>query len=142
MSNKELGFFDIINDIIQHRKGIFQDGKPPKGYSQFPINRMIARYPDCRPVVSLLNQYKNVDDLMHYEFLNAYIKPKKRFSRIKKDPKSDTPSVISNIIRHWQVSEKESYQILDMLDDDGIEWVNHVYSNTVKKQNKIDFSSI
>lgn len=91
-----------------------------KNYNQFMINRFIGMQDIYLPIISEINQTKDLPNDVHYNFLKLYL-PKKKiyFKYIKKD-NNDVES-LNAISTYFNISIDESKQIIEFLSKDDIE---------------------
>ena len=69
--------FEYANELITKDK--YDEEVPDrKDYKPFLINRTLSYHNDLIHYVNYLNQYPDVNDKLHYDFLNLSIVKKKR----------------------------------------------------------------
>lgn len=102
-------FKAILPSILQTNKYCFDEA----GYNQYIINKSLSGYIDCLLYVNEINQYKNIDNKLHYDYLFYSIRKYKRpyCKWIKKDVDKD----IELIREYYGYNKTKSKDILNIL---------------------------
>jgi hypothetical protein len=100
-------------------KSINAGEKIPLGtdYNQHVINYVLSMYPDCIMPVAKAN-VAELSDEMHYSFLMASIKPRKRFRKFPKKPNAFEDVVL--IAQYYKYNMKRAKEVLSVLTEDQI----------------------
>jgi hypothetical protein len=108
--------FDFVNSINLTKKNLFEDPLAHKDYSPFLINKSLSFFPDTVLYANEMNQFAEIPkDWQFFFFLNT-IPKKKRYSKwFKKDPKSDS---LSMVIEYFGYSAEKARDALSVLTED------------------------
>lgn len=85
-------------------------------YSQWVINDIFSQYSDCLLIVNQINR-KDISDRMHYDYMLASIRPKKR-PFLKPLGKKRTPADVSLIANVYKYSICKAREALSVLTDE------------------------
>ena len=81
----KVSIFDLINDISQHGKFLdsyfAENGKLPKEYSSYMVNKAFANFPDTIIMANEMNKHYSLPDEMQWRFLKNTVTKRKRFSK-------------------------------------------------------------
>jgi len=82
-------------------------------YNQWVINDIFSQYPDCLLVVNKINR-KDISDRMHYDYMMASIRPKKRpfMKPLSKKRTSADVSLIANVYKYSIDKAREALSVL------------------------------
>jgi len=109
--------FDYLNSINHKKDDIMVDDEAEKAYSQFMTGRGLSQFQDCVLLANEMNISPGVDNRMHYDFLRASVRSRKRFS---KWAKKDTPARIEVIKEYYGYSDEKAQSVSDLISDDDI----------------------
>ena len=109
--------FEYANELITKDK--YDEETPErKDYKPFLINRTLSYHNDLIHYVNYLNQYPDVNDKLHYDFLNLSIAKKKRPKKWwVKGKKYENMEVIKE---YYKYSTDKAITALSLLSDKDI----------------------
>jgi hypothetical protein len=117
----EKGLFDFINGITTNQSMEFYDDmtdSEKKAYrtSRYMIHRFLSMNPAWSPVINAVQQYPNMPDRSHYQFLTQMLPKGKQFSKYIKSAKETKYEswLVEIVAKHFQVSQKEALDYLDI----------------------------
>ena len=88
-----------------------------KDYNQFLITRAFSYHIDTIHIANELNQYGEIEDEMHFGFLRALVRPKKRFAKWPKPLKHREASLLSAF---YQIPMIRAYEYLPFFSEEEI----------------------
>jgi hypothetical protein len=117
----EKGLFDFINGITTNQSMEFYDDmteSEKKSYrtSRYMIHRFLSMNSAWAPIINILQQYPNMPDRSHYQFLVQMLPKGKQFSKYIKSAKETKYEswLVEIVVKHFQVSQKEALDYLDI----------------------------
>lgn len=115
------GLFDLIKGITENQSMQFYDGltdaeKKTYRTSRYMIHRFLSMNPAWSPVVNALQQYTQIPDRTHYQFLTEMLPKGKQFNKYIKSKKEESyePWLVDLLTKYFQVSKKEALDYLDI----------------------------
>lgn len=120
--DKELGLFDIINDISNQTDQVYdiykETGYLPKVYSQYMVNKAFGNYMDTVLLANEANICPSaIPDYAHFLLMRGMIRKRKRFAKWFKD---STPEFVEYIARYMGWSMREAKQNVKNIPQDTI----------------------
>ena len=104
-----ISIFDIINDISNHGsyiKTYFDDnGKLPKEYNVYMINKAFSNFDDTIFIANEMNKYYNIPNEMHWRFMSNVVSKRKRYSKWFKSIEDEEP--IELLAKYFNCSVRE-----------------------------------
>lgn len=115
------GLFDFINGITANQSMEFFDDlteSEKKAYrqSRYMIHRFLSMNPAWSQIINIVQQYPNMPDRSHYQFLTQMLPKGKQFNKYIKSAKETKYEswLVEIVAKHFQVSQKEAMDYLDI----------------------------
>lgn len=112
-------FGDFLNDISYGKKFILNENNA-SAYQPYVINNMFSRYPDSIFHAHEMNMLPNLSKSAHYTYLMNALRPRKRFSQMKKPRKH---MYFNEIQDYYGYSDEKTEEVLRILTDEQIEYI-------------------
>lgn len=107
--------FDYIKAI---NEGKTDNVELNNNYNKFLSNRAFSYHIETLPLANYLNEYPDMDNQMHFDFMAATISPGKRWSKWHKPEKHSDAYVLSN---YFGITLKHAYMYVDLVDQETIQ---------------------
>jgi hypothetical protein len=131
--------FDVIDDILRHKKGILLKIKeetgtfPKKFFNSFFVSIVLSFYEENIFILNELNKYKNMDPEVLYRFLLQTIPRQKSFRRtFKKNSEREERLKMLGVLYGWSRTESEK-NLRMFSDEDFAEIKTYLNSEGVRK---------
>jgi hypothetical protein len=110
--------FEYAKSINVTKKYIF--GNDDEKYTQFMVNRAMSYQYDCVAAAQIANQFVDITDKMHYDFLFYEIAPKKdrKYIKWEKALKLEDVQLIQQV---YFCNQKTALQYLSLLNKEGLQ---------------------
>ncbi len=95
------------------------------------VGRAFSYHLDTIIMANEMNLYPQLDDQMHYDFMKAMIRPKKRFAKWSKPPTHKRASVLS---AYYQIPMSQAYLYQDLFSDQEIEEITQIVQQKEKQK--------
>jgi formate dehydrogenase maturation protein FdhE len=121
-TNKGKELFDFLNGITTDQSKAFFDNltdveKKKYKTSRYMIHRFLSMNVNYAQVVNALQQYSNIPDKAHYQFLTGMLPKGKQYNKYIKGDKDERYEawLVQLVAKHYSVSTVEASQYLDIL---------------------------
>lgn len=133
----KVSIFDLINDISQHGKFLdsyfAENGKLPKEYSSFMVNKAFANFPDTIIMANEMNKHYSLPDEMQWRFLKNTVTKRKRFSKWFKQLEEEEAVVL--LARYFKCSIREMQKNMHVIPKEKqIELLKEIYPERYAEQ--------
>lgn len=117
LEEKKISVFDLFDDISQHGKFLDTyfsiNGKLPKEYNVYMLNKAFANFPDTVLLVNELNKYYDIPNEMHWRFLKNSVEKRKRYSKWFKKLEDEEP--IEMLAKYFKCSVREMQKNINFM---------------------------
>jgi hypothetical protein len=118
----KVDLWSFINDINFDKKNIIND-ENKKSYSSFMINKIFSMSRETIFYANEVNKY-NLSPEINYMFYRTALPKKKRFIKyLKQNNIKDLP----NIMKYYNVSQKQAIEYMDILSNKQIKKISDKY---------------
>lgn len=114
-NEKKLTPFDFIEAINNTKEQLIVDEETEKLYVPFVVNRGLSFSRDTLLYANEMNKYHTLTKVMQNDFLLNTIKPKKRYTKWLKAPKSE---YVDTVMEWYQCSFQKACELITVLPDD------------------------
>lgn len=120
---------EFVDSLCVSGTNILLTQEDVKSYSPFAINRALAQNIDTIMFAAEANKRPGMSKEVHYAFLMASIRKKKRYSKWAKKIEDENQAVIDMISEYYQFSNEKARNALRCLSPEQIEQMKAM-SNT------------
>jgi hypothetical protein len=107
--------FDYIKLL---NEGNAKDTELDNNYVKFLTNRAFSYHIETLPLANYLNEYPDMDNQMHFDFLAHTVTPAKRWAKWHKPEKHSDAYIVSN---YFGISLKHAYMYVDLISAEDIQ---------------------
>ena len=119
VKKKAISPFDFANSINYTKENIMVDDWSEKQYNAFIINKSLSHGIDTVVAANEMNARPHLDAKLQYDFLQGFVRKKKRFNKWLKAEKEENLEIIKEYFGYSNVRAQEVLRILS--DEDIVE---------------------
>lgn len=126
--------FDYLNSILVTGEDLMTSPEAIKVYEPFVMNRWLAQYNDCVLIASEANRLGITDKRMHYDFVRASIRKRKRYVKwVKKEKPSKDLEIIQE---YYNVGMAEAIEYSKMIPVEHLKFIKDQLDNGGNNKHK------
>ena len=119
LKKKAISPFDFANSINYTKENLMVDDWSEKQYNAFIINKSLSHGIDTVVAANEMNARPHLDAKLQYDFLQGFVRKKKRFNKWLKAEKEENLEIIKEYFGYSNVRAQEVLRILS--DEDIVE---------------------
>ena len=119
VKKKAISPFDFANSINYTKENLMVDDWSEKQYNAFIINKSLSHGIDTVVAANEMNARPHLDAKLQYDFLQGFVRKKKRFNKWLKAEKEENLEIIKEYFGYSNVRAQETLRILS--DEDIVE---------------------
>jgi|TARA_B000000557_G_scaffold261416_1_gene260393 hypothetical protein len=119
VKKKAISPFDFANSINYTKENLMVDDWSEKQYNAFIINKSLSHGIDTVVAANEMNARPHLDAKLQYDFLQGFVRKKKRFNKWLKAEKEENLEIIKEYFGYSNVRAQEVLRILS--DEDIVE---------------------
>ena len=119
VKKKAISPFDFANSINYTKENIMVDDWSEKQYNAFIVNKSLSHGMDTVVAANEMNARPHLDAKLQYDFLQGFVRKKKRFNKWLKAEKEENLEIIKEYFGYSNVRAQEVLRILS--DEDIVE---------------------
>ena len=119
VKQKAISPFDFANSINYTKENLMVDDWSEKQYNAFIINKSLSHGIDTVVAANEMNARPHLDAKLQYDFLQGFVRKKKRFNKWLKAEKEENLEIIKEYFGYSNVRAQEVLRILS--DEDIVE---------------------
>ena len=119
VKQKAISPFDFANSINYSKENLIVDDWSEKQYNAFIINKSLSHGIDTVVAANEMNARPHLDAKLQYDFLQGFVRKKKRFNKWLKAEKEENLEIIKEYFGYSNVRAQEVLRILS--DEDIVE---------------------
>ncbi len=119
VKKKAISPFDFANSINYSKENLMVDDWSEKQYNAFIINKSLSHGIDTVVAANEMNARPHLDAKLQYDFLQGFVRKKKRFNKWLKAEKEENLEIIKEYFGYSNVRAQEVLRILS--DEDTVE---------------------
>ena len=119
VKKKAIRPFDFANSINYSKENLMVDDWSEKQYNAFIINKSLSHGIDTVVAANEMNARPHLDAKLQYDFLQGFVRKKKRFNKWLKAEKEENLEIIKEYFGYSNVRAQEVLRILS--DEDIVE---------------------
>ena len=119
VKQKAISPFDFANSINYSKENLMVDDWSEKQYNAFIINKSLSHGIDTVVAANEMNARPHLDAKLQYDFLQGFVRKKKRFNKWLKAEKEENLEIIKEYFGYSNVRAQEVLRILS--DEDIVE---------------------
>jgi|TARA_B100001540_G_scaffold66594_2_gene59938 hypothetical protein len=119
VKKKAISPFDFANSINYSKENLMVDDWSEKQYNAFIINKSLSHGIDTVVAANEMNARPHLDAKLQYDFLQGFVRKKKRFNKWLKAEKEENLEIIKEYFGYSNVRAQEVLRILS--DEDIVE---------------------
>ena len=119
VKKKAISPFDFANSINYTKENLMVDDWSEKQYNAFIINKSLSHGIDTVVAANEMNARPHLDAKLQYDFLQGFVRKKKRFNKWLKAEKEENLEIIKEYFGYSNVRAQEALRILS--DEDIVE---------------------
>jgi hypothetical protein len=100
-----------------------------KEYSPFIVNKCLSYFPDTIFQVNEMNFYSGLDKKIQFNFLQASIRPRKRYSKWMRNTKM---KYLEDVKTYYGYSNRKAKEVIRILSKEQLENIRNVLSGVCK----------
>ena len=119
VKQKAISPFDFANSINYSKENLIVDDWSEKQYNAFIVNKSLSHGIDTVVAANEMNARPHLDAKLQYDFLQGFVRKKKRFNKWLKAEKEENLEIIKEYFGYSNVRAQEVLRILS--DEDIVE---------------------
>ena len=119
VKKKAISPFDFANSINYTKENLMVDDWSEKQYNAFIINKSLSHGIDTVVAANEMNARPHLDAKLQYDFLQGFVRKKKRFNKWLKAEKEENLEIIKEYFGYSNVRAQEVLRIIS--DEDIVE---------------------
>ena len=112
VKKKAISPFDFANSINYSKENLMVDDWSEKQYNAFIINKSLSHGIDTVVAANEMNARPHLDAKLQYDFLQGFVRKKKRFNKWLKAEKEENLEIIKEYFGYSNVRAQEVLRIL------------------------------
>ena len=124
VKKKAISPFDFANSINYSKENLMVDDWSEKQYNAFIINKSLSHGIDTVVAANEMNARPHLDAKLQYDFLQGFVRKKKRFNKWLKAEKEENLEIIKEYFGYSNVRAQE---VLRILSDEDIVAVSYTH---------------
>ena len=116
---KAISPFDFVKSVTDTKENLIVDDWSEKQYNAFIINKSLSHGIDTVVAANEMNARPHLDAKLQYDFLQGFVRKKKRFNKWLKAEKEENLEIIKEYFGYSNVRAQEVLRILS--DEDIVE---------------------
>ena len=120
VKKKAISPFDFANSINYTKENLMVDDWSEKQYNAFIINKSLSHGIDTVVAANEMNARPHLDAKLQYDFLQGFVRKKKRFNKWLKPEKEENLEIIKEYFGYSNVRAQEALRLLSEADIEAI----------------------
>jgi hypothetical protein len=120
VKKKAISPFDFANSINYTKENLMVDDWSEKQYNAFIINKSLSHGIDTVVAANEMNARPHLDAKLQYDFLQGFVRKKKRFNKWLKAEKEENLEIIKEYFGYSNVRAQEALRLLSETDIEAI----------------------
>ena len=120
VKKKAISPFDFANSINYTKENLMVDDWSEKQYNSFIINKSLSHGIDTVVAANEMNARPHLDAKLQYDFLQGFVRKKKRFNKWLKAEKEENLEIIKEYFGYSNVRAQEALRLLSEADIEAI----------------------
>ncbi len=120
VKKKAISPFDFANSINYTKENLMVDDWSEKQYNAFIINKSLSHGIDTVVAANEMNARPHLDAKLQYDFLQGFVRKKKRFNKWLKAEKEENLEIIKEYFGYSNVRAQEALRLLSEADIEAI----------------------
>ena len=120
VKKKAISPFDFANSINYSKENLMVDDWSEKQYNAFIINKSLSHGIDTVVAANEMNARPHLDAKLQYDFLQGFVRKKKRFNKWLKAEKEENLEIIKEYFGYSNVRAQEALRLLSEADIEAI----------------------
>ena len=120
VKQKAISPFDFANSINYSKENLIVDDWSEKQYNAFIINKSLSHGIDTVVAANEMNARPHLDAKLQYDFLQGFVRKKKRFNKWLKAEKEENLEIIKEYFGYSNVRPQEALRLLSDADIEAI----------------------
>ena len=120
VKQKAISPFDFANSINYTKENLMVDDWSEKQYNAFIINKSLSHGIDTVVAANEMNARPHLDAKLQYDFLQGFVRKKKRFNKWLKAEKEENLEIIKEYFGYSNVRAQEALRLLSEADIEAI----------------------
>ena len=120
VKQKAISPFDFANSINYTKENLMVDDWSEKQYNAFIINKSLSHGIDTVVAANEMNARPHLDAKLQYDFLQGFVRKKKRFNKWLKAEKEENLEIIKEYFGYSNVRAQEALRLLSETDIEAI----------------------
>ena len=120
VKQKAISPFDFANSINYSKENLIVDDWSEKQYNAFIVNKSLSHGIDTVVAANEMNARPHLDAKLQYDFLQGFVRKKKRFNKWLKAEKEENLEIIKEYFGYSNVRAQEALRLLSETDIEAI----------------------
>lgn len=123
--------YDWTNNISGSKEDIWTE-EDSGTYCKYVITHALSCYYDCAMLASVMDQYPDIPEKMHYDFLRLSVSPKKK--RFAKWHKPEKDEAVEFLGEWFGISRSKARQFLKLISGEDLQKLQNSYDTGGRKK--------